>query len=145
VAARDLFVCTPLTARRATAAAVVIDPVHRTLRYSRAGHPPALLRAPDGTVTTLDQANGLLLGLCTSDRPERVVTYKPGSCLVLFTDGLVERRGDASIELGIGRLAGLLARASPPTPGELCDILVHGSLPSGMRQDDTAVLCAYLS
>jgi len=53
-----------------------------------------LLREPDGTVTTLDEARGAVLGFGAGDRPERMVTFGPGSILVLFTDGLVERRGE---------------------------------------------------
>jgi len=62
----------------------------------------------------------------------------------LFTDGLVERRGDASVESGICRLAGDLAGDLPPDPAVLCDNLLRGSLPQHGREDDTAILCAFL-
>jgi serine phosphatase RsbU (regulator of sigma subunit) len=145
LAALDQFVCTTISEPLATAVVAVIDPARRTLRYCQAGHPPPLLRQPDGSVTLLDEASGLLLGLETSDRPEREISFSSGSCLVLYTDGLVERRDDPSVEAGITRLAGQLAGPLPPDPAELCNRLVQDGLPSQGREDDTAVLCAFLS
>jgi serine phosphatase RsbU (regulator of sigma subunit) len=145
LAALDQFVCTTISEPLATAVAAVIDPERRTLRYCQAGHPPPLLRQPDGSVQLLDEASGLLLGLGTSDRPECEISFGPGSCLVLYTDGLVERRDDPSVEEGITRLAGQLAGPLPPGPAELCNRLVQDGLPSQGREDDTAVLCAFLS
>jgi hypothetical protein len=144
LAALDQFICSTVKDPLATAAAVVVDPARRTMRYCMAGHPPPLLRGPDGSVTTLGEAGGVLLGLEYRDRPEGVVTFAPGSALVLFTDGLVERRGDASVESGICRLAGDLAGDLPGDPGVLCDNLLRGSLPRHGREDDTAILSAFL-
>jgi len=106
LAALDHFICRTIADPLATAAAVVVDPAGRTMRYCMAGHPAPLMRGPDGSVTTLSEGGGILLGLEWGDRPEGVLTFAPGSALVLFTDGLVERRGDASVESGICRLAG---------------------------------------
>ena len=78
------------------------------------------------------------------DRPEQVARYAPGSCLALFTDGLIERRGEV-IDTGIARLAGVLRDALPADPEQLCDALVRQSVPRGGRDDDTAVLCAFLA
>ena len=107
------FLCSTVKEPLATAAAVVIDPAARTLRYCLAGHPPPLLRGPDGTVSLLDEATGVLLGLETHNRPEEVVTFAPGSSVVLFTDGLVERR-DETFDAGIARLATALKAAVTP-------------------------------
>ncbi len=145
LAALDQFVCSTISEPLATAVVAVIDPASQTLRYCQAGHPPPLLRQPDGSVTVLDEAGGLLLGLATSDRPESEITFVPGSCLVLYTDGLVERRDDPSVETGIARLAGQLAGPLPPDPAELCRRLVREGQPAQGREDDTAVLCAFLS
>ena len=143
LAALDQFMCGTFTEPLATASAAVIDPADRSLRYCLAGHPPPLLRDPDGSVRTLGEASGVLLGLGTRDRPEQVVSYAPGSCLVLFTDGLFERR-DEGIDAGIAWLADALKPALPPDPAQLCDILVRQSMARNGRDDDTAVLCAYL-
>ncbi|MGP0027472.1 MAG: GAF domain-containing SpoIIE family protein phosphatase [Streptosporangiaceae bacterium] len=142
--ALDRFLCSTVKEPLATAAVVVIDPARRTLRYCLAGHPPPLLRGPDGTVSLLDEATGVLLGLETHNRPEAVVTFAPGSSMVLFTDGLVERR-DETFDTGIARLATALKAALPPDPASLCDALVEQSAPPNDRDDDIAILSAYLA
>jgi hypothetical protein len=144
LAALDQFICGTFKEPLATASVAVIDPAGRSLRYCLAGHPPALLREPDGSVTTLGEASGILLGLGTRDRPEHVISFAPGSCLVLFTDGLVERR-DEGIDAGIAWLADVLKTASASDPGQLCDILVRQSVSRNGRDDDTAVMCAFLA
>jgi hypothetical protein len=128
----------------ATAAVAIIDPAQRTLRYCLAGHPPLLLRDPDGTLTLLGEARGPLLGFEAGGRPERVVTFVPGSCLVLFTDGLVERRGEI-IDTGLARLGTAFTAAATLDPVSLCEALIEQSLPRTGRYDDTAILCAFLA
>lgn len=144
LAALDQFICGTFKEPLATAAAAVIDPAERSLRYCLAGHPPPLLREPDGSVRALDEASGVLLGLGILDRPEQVISFAPGSCLVLFTDGLVERRGEG-IDVGIAWLADVLRTALPPDPAQLCDVLVRQSVSRNGRDDDAAVLCAFLA
>ena len=142
--ALDRFLCSTVEEPLATAAVIVIDPAERTLRYCLAGHPPPLLRGPDGSVRLLGEVPGALLGLETRDRPEEVVTFAPGSCVVLFTDGLVERR-DETFDAGIARLAIALKAALPAHPASLCDALVEQSVPQNEREDDIAILNAYLA
>jgi hypothetical protein len=142
--ALDRFLCSTVEEPLATAAVVVIDPAERTLRYCLAGHPPPLLRGPDGSVSVLGEAPGALLGLEMRNRPEEVVTFASGSCVVLFTDGLVERR-DETLDAGIARLATALKAALPPNPAGLCDALVEQSVPHNDRDDDIAILNAYLA
>ena len=142
--ALDRFLCSTVEEPLATAAVIVIDPAERTLRYCLAGHPPPLLRGPDGSVRPLGEEPGALLGLETQDRPEEVVTFAPGSCVVLFTDGLVERR-DETFDAGIARLAIALKAALPANPASLCDALVEQSVPHNDREDDIAILNAYLA
>ena len=67
----------------------------------------------------LDAAGGVLLGLDTRERPEVEVSFPPGSCLAMFTDGLIERR-DEGIDDGIAWLADELKAALPPEPAQLC-------------------------
>ena len=144
LAALDQFICSTVKEPLATAAAAVIDPAHRSLRYCLAGHPPPLLREPDGSISTLGEASGVLLGLDTRDRPEQEISFTPGSCLVMFTDGLVERR-DLDIDAGLGWLADLLKAPLPADPAQLCGTLVAQSAVRNGRDDDTAVLCAFLA
>ncbi len=71
-----------------------LDPAHGRAVMSRAGHPPPLLRRPDGRVRVLDLAGGPLLGIDASAvYPTTEVALAPGSLLVLYTDGLVESPG----------------------------------------------------
>ena len=142
--ALDQFAGTGPDELSATAAVAVIDPAERTLRYSLAGHPPLLLRDPDGTLAMLGEARGPLISFGAGDRPEQVVTFLPGSCLVLFTDGLVERRGE-TIDAGFARLGAAFAAAATRDPADLCDALIGQSLPRTGRNDDTAILCAFLA
>ena len=142
--ALDQFAGTGPDELSATAAVAVIDPAERTLRYSLAGHPPLLLRDPGGTLAMLGEARGPLIGFGAGDRPEQVVTFLPGSCLVLFTDGLVERRGE-TIDAGFARLGTAFTAAATIDPANLCDALIEQSLPRTGRNDDTAILCAFLA
>jgi GAF domain-containing protein len=144
LAALDQFICDTFAEPMVTAAAAVISPADRSVRYCLAGHPPPLLRGPGGSVQVLGGAGGALLGLGIAGRPEQVARYDPGSCLALFTDGLVERRGEV-IDTGLARLAGVLGDDPPADPEQLCDVLVRQSVPRGGRDDDTAVLCAFLA
>ena len=144
LAALDQFICSTIREPLATAVAAVIDPAGRSLRYCLAGHPPPLLREPDGTVVMLDAAGGVLLGLDIRERPEVEVSFPPGSCLAMFTDGLIERR-DEGIDDGIAWLADELKAALPPEPAQLCDTLVLESVSRNGRDDDAAVLCAFLA
>lgn len=113
------------------------------VRWSNAGHPPPVLLAADGTVTPLTgEGHDLLLGLDpAAAREERVVTLERGATLLLYTDGLVERRGE-SIDEGLARLRRTLADLleSEPTLDRLCDQVLRHMLPE--RHDDDVALVA---
>ncbi|MFF4297300.1 GAF domain-containing SpoIIE family protein phosphatase [Streptomyces vinaceus] len=81
-----------------------------TLTWSNAGHPPPLLRTPDGHVTELVEHDLLLhRSLGPFDRTEHQRPLAPGSTLLLYTDGLVERRG-RDMDAAVAQLISLLAR-----------------------------------
>ena len=87
-----------------------------TLRYADAGHLPPVLRTPDGTTSFLDGASSLLLGAPgAEERPEAAIGLPPGSLLLLYTDGLIERRG-ASLADGLAWLRAEVA-SLPGQPG----------------------------
>ncbi|MFD8208802.1 SpoIIE family protein phosphatase [Streptomyces sp. NPDC059695] len=88
-----------------------------SLTWSNAGHPPPLLRTPDGLVTLLDEHDMLFhQGLKDVARTKHRRELPPGSALLLYTDGLVERRGQ-DIDAAVTQLAGLLARhGNDPLP-----------------------------
>jgi serine phosphatase RsbU (regulator of sigma subunit) len=95
----------------------------RALRWSNAGHPPPVLLGPDGGVRLLETEPDVLLGLTTGDRADHSVPLEPGSALVLYTDGLVERRG-IPMEERLDWLARALEGRQALNAEELCDHLV---------------------
>ncbi|MFJ9793336.1 SpoIIE family protein phosphatase [Streptomyces globosus] len=94
----------------ATAVCGLYDPATRRLRWARAGHlPPVLLRG--GRAETLPQLGGILLGvLDQADYEETEVHLRPGDLLVLYTDGLIERR-DQSLQASLTSLISLSEKA----------------------------------
>ncbi|NRQ50983.1 PP2C family protein-serine/threonine phosphatase [Aeromicrobium stalagmiti] len=104
------------------------------VQWSNAGHPPPLVCDPDGQVRQLD-AHGLLLGIdAESPRADDVTTMGAGATLLLFTDGLVERRRE-HLEHSLTALRDRLSalRSLP------LEELVTGLLPDE-HEDDIAVL-----
>ncbi|MGY1712309.1 SpoIIE family protein phosphatase [Geodermatophilus sp. SYSU D00758] len=111
---------------------------HR-LRWASAGHPAPMLLRGDGTVTDLDVPVGPPLGIgCRRERADGVVALPPGSTLLLFTDGLFERRGTL-LDQGRDRLRALVADGAGLPPAELCDRLL-AELVAGGVEDDVALL-----
>jgi hypothetical protein len=82
---------------------VTVDRRSGEVTYSLAGHPPPLLMAPDGTTMWLDKESSGLLGRGGVRRSSSLVV-EPGTTIVLYTDGLVERRGE-TLDQGLARLA----------------------------------------
>ncbi|MCU1614832.1 MAG: Serine phosphatase RsbU, regulator of sigma subunit (modular protein), partial [Frankiales bacterium] len=114
------------------------------LRWASAGHPPPVVLGADGTVTVLDAARAdLLLGVAPeSPREDRAVVLDRGSAVLLYTDGLVERR-DRDIDAGTGELVKVLAECLDLPLGELCDrVLERMFLPDA--EDDVAILAVRL-
>ncbi|MEU0200051.1 MULTISPECIES: SpoIIE family protein phosphatase [unclassified Streptomyces] len=120
-----------------------LDPAHGRAVMSRAGHPPPLLRRPDGRVRVLDLAGGPLLGIDASAvYPTTEVALPPGSLLVLYTDGLVESPG-TDFEEALADLGRRLTDAGDRPLDELADSLVrHRRLHTDgeERLDDIALL-----
>ncbi|MFH8463188.1 SpoIIE family protein phosphatase [Streptomyces sp. NPDC017991] len=117
-----------------------LDPAHGQLVMARAGHPPPLLRRPDGKVRVLDLAGGPLLGIdADAVYPTTDVALPPGSLLALYTDGLIESRG-VDIEDALAGLAELLAEIGDRPLDEVADSLVHHSGTADQRLDDVALL-----
>ncbi|MER5433221.1 SpoIIE family protein phosphatase [Streptomyces sp. NPDC002588] len=115
---------------------------HRA-RLATAGHPPPLLRHPDGRAEVLDVPPGLLLGIEPDARYESTeITLPPGSVLVLYTDGLVEAPG-IDLDDALEALAGQLSRTGPTTMDALADTLVQHARRSAPRSDDIALLLVH--
>ncbi|CAL9367636.1 putative protein [Streptomyces sp. enrichment culture] len=129
-------------AMAATAVKVLVDTRSRLIVYSNAGHVPPVLLHADGTSELLDQATDPPLGARPYHvpRPQAGLPYMPGDTLVLYTDGLVERRGE-DIDTGLDRLATALAHNVALAPGRLADaVLTHLGVAGGASDDIALVV-----
>ncbi|MEV0156424.1 SpoIIE family protein phosphatase [Micromonospora sp. NPDC050686] len=107
------------------------------LTWCNAGHPPPLLVRVGGEVEILSGRQEGLLGLARpSRRSDRQATLAPGDTLLLYTDGLIERR-DRPLDEGLDELVGRLAGGDRLPVAELCDRLVTAV---DRREDDLALL-----
>jgi serine phosphatase RsbU (regulator of sigma subunit) len=108
------------------------------VRWSNAGHPPPLLITPDGSLEYLDPTSELLLGV-DPDRPrtDHEVVVAPGATLLLYTDGLVERR-DRTLDEGFARLRSAAGQLRGLPPEDLCDALLTRLATES--EDDVALL-----
>jgi hypothetical protein len=128
-------------AQSTTVVKALIDWGSRTLTYSNAGHPPGALAHPDGRVEFLDQATDPPLGarLHHEPRPQASVRFETGGTLVLYTDGLIERRHE-DIDVGLARLAAALTTHHTADPEAIADALLTELLPPTGATDDTALV-----
>lgn len=119
----------------------LIDWSTHCITYSSAGHlPPALLRS-DGTVEFLDQATDPPLGARLEQGPwsQATMPFTEGAFLVLYTDGLIERRSE-DIDTSLARLADSLTRHCGAEAENLADALLTELLSSTGIRDDTALV-----
>jgi serine phosphatase RsbU (regulator of sigma subunit) len=132
-------------AESATAVTTFIDFDRRTITYSSAGHPPPVLIHPDGRTRFLDRATDTPLDARPDPipRPQAETGFTPGTTLVLYTDGLIERRRE-DIDAGLARLADALRRHRDQDPETLADTVLLELLPSGGTTDDTALVIVRL-
>lgn len=136
----DSFAARLPGARCTTVCCAVLSPDTGELVYSSAGHPPPILVGADGSRRLLDDARGFALALRSADpRPEARVTLPARATLLLYTDGLVERRR-APLDQGIGRAAGLIHDGRSETLDHIADDLMATLAPDDGYQDDVALL-----
>ncbi|MFF0791574.1 SpoIIE family protein phosphatase [Streptomyces spiralis] len=128
-----------------TAVKALVDTQRHHITYSSAGHPPPVLTHPDGTFVLLDQATDPPLGARPEHvpRPQAALSYSPGDTLVLYTDGLVERRGE-DIDAGLNRLTDILTDHPRLNPDHLADTLLSRLGVSGGGHDDIALIVVRL-
>jgi len=132
-------------AESATVVTTFIDYDDHSITYSSAGHPPPVLVHPDGRVEFLDKATDPPLDARPDPmpRPQASTSYTAGATLVLYTDGLIERRGE-DIDVGLTRLGESLARHRALDPERLADAVLLELLPPGGATDDTALVIVRL-
>jgi hypothetical protein len=119
----------------------IVDTVEERIRYAKAGHPPPLLVAHDGSTELLDGALGPPLGLAGAEYEQNERVFPPGMSLVAYTDGLIERR-DESLETRLTALVEAAPAAAGSGPESLCDRLVFEMLAGRDLADDAALLVA---
>ena len=116
------------------------------LTWANAGHPPPLLLTPDGEARFLEEGASVMIGVPASQpasehaRAQGEQVLPPGSTLLMYTDGLVERRGrDLDEQLAdLARTAAGLVRTGDD-PADLCRRLLHACRRAGDTDDAAAV------
>src|SRR5580700_3278397 len=127
----------------ATCIYAVFDAVAGTCEVASAGHLPPLLVRPDGSNELLDVSPAPPLGVGTGPIQSRTLPIEDGSLLVLYTDGLVEKR-TADIDEGLNRLRDIFTPATVDQPLEdLCKATLAGVY-ADQQRDDIALLIARL-
>jgi anti-sigma regulatory factor (Ser/Thr protein kinase) len=117
---------------------MLLDPSSGELRYASAGHPPALVLEPDGSTRFLEGGRSVPLGLPFDlPRPQATERLSSGAVLVVYTDGLVERR-EEPLDRGLERLAAAATGVKGGTLKEISDALLE--LVADDRHDDVALL-----
>ncbi|MFL5908640.1 MAG: SpoIIE family protein phosphatase [Solirubrobacterales bacterium] len=125
--------------RMATMIYAIINLHTWTVDFARAGHPYPLLLRNDGSATYLTEAEGPPLGSGTVGRyDEQRVALEPGESLLLYTDGLIERRGEQLTE-GEKALAAA-AQSARGNPEAMCQEIITQLTGNGEIADDIAML-----
>ncbi|MEM1185806.1 MAG: PP2C family protein-serine/threonine phosphatase [Planctomycetota bacterium] len=131
-----------------TALCLRVDPVKGTIEHASAGHPPAFLRASDGTLQELESTAIVLGAIADSefDAAPQTNTFGPGDSVVAYTDGATEARNDKGEMIRIDGLRQIMADPSPIEPGtwpeRVLDIVFRHR--SGLPpEDDTLVVEMY--
>lgn len=125
--------------RPATCLLVRVDPARGAATFASAGHLPPAVFGADGSAELVDLPVGPPLGTGVGGYEPTTRPLTPAETLLLFTDGLVERRGE-DIDVSLGRLASLRL---PPDPGphQVVDEVLR-RLGAHRAEDDVAVLAA---
>ena len=127
--------------RTATLVYLVLDAHGGAVTVSSAGHPPPLVVPVGEEPSFLDLPGSVPLGATRHVHYEDLeLELPPGSMLVLYTDGVVERPGEA-LDVGLTRLAEVVRRGEDDLE-HLGDGIVAELLPAGARGDDAALLLA---
>ena len=139
LAGLDAFIASTEVTDFVTVCYGVLDPTTGVFEYASAGHPPILLLPPDGSPRWLSDAlSPPLFGDERQLRPQAKLVLEPDSLLVLFSDGLIERRGEPLTE-SLKRLMAVGAALAGLPAAEVCDHLV-AVLGAEDAEDDLAVL-----
>ncbi|MEV7278930.1 PP2C family protein-serine/threonine phosphatase [Streptomyces sp. NPDC093111] len=125
--------------RPATCLLIQVDPARSTATFASAGHLPPVVFTADGSAELVDLPVGPPLGTGLGGYEPVVRTVTPADTLLMFTDGLVERRGE-DIDHSLARLAALRLPAGSGPEAVVDEVLRR--LDAHTAEDDVAVLAA---
>jgi serine phosphatase RsbU (regulator of sigma subunit) len=128
-----------LSSTFATACIVIYDPAHHRLTWTNAGHPYPVVVPRSGTPYLLEETHGPPLGVdATARYAHSSLVLEPGDTVLLYSDGLIERR-DHDIDADLARLLDAIP-LDAARPDGLVEQLVACLHPSGLHDDDIAIL-----
>lgn len=139
----DRFAARIPGAQGSTCVCVTLDWLSGELRYARAGHLPVLLVGPEGARYAEEGAGTVLAVVGRPSYVEGRATITPGTSVVLYTDGLVERRHEV-VDDGLARLAAAAERHHEGPPEKLADGVVADVLGDTRLSDDVALVVVRL-
>lgn len=140
LAAMDRFAASVPGAEYTTVFCAILEPASGQLTYSAAGHPPGIVTHPDGGISLLEGVRSVPLAATPDlDRGEARYRLPPRSTLLLYTDGLVERRG-RSLTDGMTEAGAAVADGSDDSLEDLATTLMARLAPPGGYGDDVAVV-----
>jgi PAS domain S-box-containing protein len=118
----------------------ILDTRSETLSYSSAGHVPAVLGNGESQPYLLTDARSVPLAVHRDEpRPQATATLAGGSTLLLYTDGLVERRGEP-IDAGMARVADVIAQTTELPVDTVADEMLDRLSPELGYDDDVAIV-----
>jgi serine phosphatase RsbU (regulator of sigma subunit) len=115
----------------------------RTLTWSNAGHPPPIMVDDRGRARSLGEHDILLGVVADAERTEESTRFSPAHTLLMYTDGLVERRGE-DFDTGVERLARAAEAANHLPLERMLDEVLAAMLP-GVPEDDVVLLALRMS
>ncbi len=133
----DRFATRQPEAMGSTCICMTLDRATGEIVWAGAGHPPLLLVEPDGA-RFLDSGSGVVLGVRGRQPYTQASRHiAPGSLIVAYTDGLVERRGEV-IDVGLERLRAIVASHRERPVDEIADAVLDGMVGDDAPGDDVA-------
>lgn len=123
----------------ATLSYALYDPATGELEYASAGHPPILVVSPGGAVRQLNGGVSPPLGGPPRRRCQARVTIERAEVLVLYSDGLIERRTEG-LDIGLDRLADAVRTLSKLPAQDICDHVYRALCGDDSHEDDVVVV-----
>jgi serine phosphatase RsbU (regulator of sigma subunit) len=141
--ALDTFARTPNGTNYATAACIVIDPATGHLTYATAGHPPPFILTPGQPSQRLNAAPSPPLSVTAhpqQPRSEAQTTLQPGTLVVMYSDGLIERRSH-SLEHGLRNLETVATSLIDEPLDQLTEQIITQLTNDSPTDDDIVIIC----